>query len=136
MNGNSASFWLSGAGYAVRAWGDPHEAIAALSERDYREFVLPHSASVLGGLADAGGPRRRVHEVADAVHVDDDEIFAVGVEGALELADREGVAGRAATASASASASADSLPRAESDRHDADAGTNADPPCELLRRQS
>jgi uroporphyrinogen decarboxylase len=29
----------------------------ALSERDYREFVLPHSASVLGGLADAGVPR-------------------------------------------------------------------------------
>jgi uroporphyrinogen decarboxylase len=29
----------------------------ALSERDYREFVLPHSAKVLGGLADAGVPR-------------------------------------------------------------------------------
>jgi uroporphyrinogen decarboxylase len=29
----------------------------ALSERDYREFVLPHSATVLGGLADAGVPR-------------------------------------------------------------------------------
>ncbi len=29
----------------------------ALSERDYREFVLPHSARVLGGLADAGVPR-------------------------------------------------------------------------------
>jgi uroporphyrinogen decarboxylase len=29
----------------------------ALSERDYREFVLPHSASVLGRLADAGVPR-------------------------------------------------------------------------------
>jgi uroporphyrinogen decarboxylase len=29
----------------------------ALSERDYREFVLPHSAAVLGGLADAGVPR-------------------------------------------------------------------------------
>jgi uroporphyrinogen decarboxylase len=29
----------------------------ALSERDYRRFVLPHSAKVLGGLADAGVPR-------------------------------------------------------------------------------
>jgi uroporphyrinogen decarboxylase len=29
----------------------------ALSERDYRRFVLPHSARVLGGLADAGVPR-------------------------------------------------------------------------------
>jgi uroporphyrinogen decarboxylase len=29
----------------------------ALSERDYREFVLPHSAKVLTGLADAGVPR-------------------------------------------------------------------------------
>jgi uroporphyrinogen decarboxylase len=29
----------------------------ALSEKDYREFVLPHSAAVLGGLADAGVPR-------------------------------------------------------------------------------
>jgi uroporphyrinogen decarboxylase len=29
----------------------------ALSERDYREFVLPHSVRVLGGLADAGVPR-------------------------------------------------------------------------------
>ncbi|HXV93026.1 MAG TPA: uroporphyrinogen decarboxylase [Pseudonocardia sp.] len=29
----------------------------ALSERDYREFVLPHSAAVLGGVADAGVPR-------------------------------------------------------------------------------
>jgi uroporphyrinogen decarboxylase len=29
----------------------------ALSEADYREHVLPHSARVLGGLADAGVPR-------------------------------------------------------------------------------
>ena len=29
----------------------------ALSLRDYREFVLPHSATVLGGIADAGVPR-------------------------------------------------------------------------------
>ncbi|MFC5993274.1 uroporphyrinogen decarboxylase [Pseudonocardia hispaniensis] len=29
----------------------------ALSERDYREYVLPHSAAVLRGLADAGLPR-------------------------------------------------------------------------------
>jgi uroporphyrinogen decarboxylase len=29
----------------------------ALSERDYRRFVLPHSAKVLGGLADTGIPR-------------------------------------------------------------------------------
>lgn len=29
----------------------------ALSEADYREFVLPHSARVLSGLADAGIPR-------------------------------------------------------------------------------
>jgi uroporphyrinogen decarboxylase len=29
----------------------------ALSEADYREFVMPHSARVLSGLADAGVPR-------------------------------------------------------------------------------
>jgi uroporphyrinogen decarboxylase len=29
----------------------------ALSERDYREFVLPHSAKVLAGVADYGVPR-------------------------------------------------------------------------------
>ncbi len=29
----------------------------ALSERDYRRYVLPHSARVLGGLAEAGVPR-------------------------------------------------------------------------------
>jgi len=29
----------------------------ALSEADYREYVLPHSATVLGGLAGAGVPR-------------------------------------------------------------------------------
>lgn len=29
----------------------------ALSERDYREFVLPHSATVLQGVADYGVPR-------------------------------------------------------------------------------
>jgi uroporphyrinogen decarboxylase len=29
----------------------------ALSEADYREYALPHSATVLGGLADAGVPR-------------------------------------------------------------------------------
>ncbi|MDV6013366.1 uroporphyrinogen decarboxylase [Haloechinothrix sp. LS1_15] len=29
----------------------------ALSERDYREFVLPHSTAVLDGIADAGVPR-------------------------------------------------------------------------------
>jgi uroporphyrinogen decarboxylase len=29
----------------------------ALSDADYRRFVLPHSAKVLGGLADAGVPR-------------------------------------------------------------------------------
>jgi uroporphyrinogen decarboxylase len=29
----------------------------ALSERDYRRFVLPHSTTVLAGLADAGVPR-------------------------------------------------------------------------------
>jgi uroporphyrinogen decarboxylase len=29
----------------------------ALSEADYRELVLPHSATVLSGLADAGVPR-------------------------------------------------------------------------------
>ncbi len=29
----------------------------ALSEADYREYVLPHSTRVLGGLADAGVPR-------------------------------------------------------------------------------
>jgi uroporphyrinogen decarboxylase len=29
----------------------------ALSERDYRRFVLPYSSAVLGGLADTGVPR-------------------------------------------------------------------------------
>ncbi|HEV7706643.1 MAG TPA: uroporphyrinogen decarboxylase [Asanoa sp.] len=31
--------------------------VGALSEADYRRFVLPHSAAVLSGLADAGVPR-------------------------------------------------------------------------------
>ncbi len=31
--------------------------VGALSEREYRRFVLPHSARVLAGLADAGVPR-------------------------------------------------------------------------------
>jgi uroporphyrinogen decarboxylase len=31
--------------------------VGALSEADYREYVLPHSATVLGGLAGAGVPR-------------------------------------------------------------------------------
>ena len=34
---DSTCFWLSGAGYAVQAWGDPHEAIDALVRRDRRE---------------------------------------------------------------------------------------------------
>jgi len=34
---DSTCFWLSGAGYAVQAWGDPHEAIDALARRDRRE---------------------------------------------------------------------------------------------------
>jgi two-component system, LuxR family, response regulator FixJ len=33
----STRFWLSGAGFEVRAWGDPHEAIEALARRDRRE---------------------------------------------------------------------------------------------------
>lgn len=33
----STRFWLSGAGFEVRAWGDPHEAIEALSQRDRGE---------------------------------------------------------------------------------------------------
>ncbi|HEX6707435.1 MAG TPA: response regulator [Albitalea sp.] len=33
----STRFWLSGAGFAVRAWGDPHEAIEALTQRDRGE---------------------------------------------------------------------------------------------------
>jgi len=34
---DSTCFWLSGAGYAVQAWGDPHEAIDALVRRDRHE---------------------------------------------------------------------------------------------------
>ena len=33
----STRFWLSGAGFEVRAWGDPHEAIEALAQRDRAE---------------------------------------------------------------------------------------------------
>lgn len=33
----STRFWLSGAGFEVRTWGDPHEAIEALARRDRRE---------------------------------------------------------------------------------------------------
>lgn len=33
----STQFWLSGAGFDVRSWGDPLEAIEALSRRDRRE---------------------------------------------------------------------------------------------------
>ena len=36
---DSTCFWLSGAGYAVQAWGDPMEAIAALSHRDRSEHA-------------------------------------------------------------------------------------------------
>jgi two-component system response regulator FixJ len=34
---DSTCFWLSGAGYAVQAWGDPMAAIDALARRDRRE---------------------------------------------------------------------------------------------------
>lgn len=34
---DSTCFWLSGAGYAVQAWGDPMAAIDALSRRDRQE---------------------------------------------------------------------------------------------------
>jgi two-component system response regulator FixJ len=33
----STRFWLSGAGFEVRAWGDPQEAVEALARRDRRE---------------------------------------------------------------------------------------------------
>ncbi len=33
----STRFWLSGIGFEVHAWGDPHEAIEALSQRDRSE---------------------------------------------------------------------------------------------------
>jgi len=33
----STRFWLSGAGFAVQTWGDPHEAIEALVRRDRSE---------------------------------------------------------------------------------------------------
>lgn len=31
---DATSFWLSGAGFEVRTWSDPHEAIDALAQRD------------------------------------------------------------------------------------------------------
>lgn len=34
---DATCFWLSGAGYDVKAWGDPQEAIDALSKRDPRQ---------------------------------------------------------------------------------------------------
>ncbi|NML18521.1 response regulator transcription factor [Azohydromonas caseinilytica] len=34
---DAMDFWLGGAGYAVRAWSDPHEALEALSRRDRHE---------------------------------------------------------------------------------------------------
>jgi two-component system response regulator FixJ len=34
---DAMDFWLGGAGYAVRAWSDPHEALEALSQRDRHE---------------------------------------------------------------------------------------------------
>ena len=33
----STRFWLSGCGFDVRTWGDPHAAIEALAQRDRRE---------------------------------------------------------------------------------------------------
>ena len=33
----SACFWLEGAGFDVRAWGDPREALQGLAQRDRRE---------------------------------------------------------------------------------------------------
>jgi two-component system response regulator FixJ len=34
---DATSFWLGGAGYAVQAWSDPHEALRALAHRDRHE---------------------------------------------------------------------------------------------------
>lgn len=50
---DSTSFWLSGAGYAVQAWGDPHEAIDALARRDRDEracLMLDVRMPLLSGL--------------------------------------------------------------------------------------
>ncbi|WP_157265987.1 response regulator transcription factor [Azohydromonas aeria] len=34
---DAMAFWLGGSGYRLRAWGDPHEALEALSRRDPAE---------------------------------------------------------------------------------------------------
>src|SRR5947207_82763 len=36
------------------------------------------------------GARRAMHHIADAVHVDDDEVLAVAIDDAFELADHPG----------------------------------------------
>jgi uroporphyrinogen decarboxylase len=68
----------------------------ALSEADYRRYVLPHSAKVLGGLADAGVPR--IHFGVGTAHL----LPAMGEAGADVLGvdwrtplDRAPVGGRA-----------------------------------------
>lgn len=50
----SACFWLEGAGFDVRSWGDPAEALRALAQRDPGEsacLLLDVRMPQLGGLA-------------------------------------------------------------------------------------
>src|SRR4029079_7239240 len=45
------------------------------------------------------GTRRAMHEIADALHIEDDEVLAVAVDHALELADHRRFSWRECTAS-------------------------------------
>jgi two-component system response regulator FixJ len=56
---DAMDFWLGGAGYAVRAWSDPHAALEALSGRD------PHEEACL--LLDVRMPGMSGLDVHDAL---------------------------------------------------------------------
>lgn len=56
----ATSFWLSGAGFEVQAWGDPREAVEALAQRDR------HAPACL--MLDVRMPHLSGLDVHDALH--------------------------------------------------------------------
>ena len=73
----SASFWLQGAGFAVRAWGDPHEALNELARRDRAE------AACL--LLDVRMPQLSGLDVHDALRTDDPRLPVIYMSGHADV---------------------------------------------------